>query len=211
MECFELSLRHLIFTLPLLLEVEPEIKTVFEREKCLEMWGKHLNLTPQSVVLFRGIISKRKFAEFLRGGKKQVSLVTELWQCSGSSAKVAITQSTGEASAPPRSRARAEPEQHLRKWRAQGLCPRLTAGLRRPSACLPLTLASSPVDVRRCWTHRARNTAPMVSGGHGPWRPGEVQRRGLPNHARGLWSSGEVPPAGNQEKFLASQYLPLLC
>lgn len=46
MECFELSLRHLIFTLPLLLEVEPEIKTVFEREKCLEMWGKHLNLTP---------------------------------------------------------------------------------------------------------------------------------------------------------------------
>lgn len=47
MECFELSLHHLFFTLLLLLEVEPEInKVVFEREKCLEMWGKHLNLTP---------------------------------------------------------------------------------------------------------------------------------------------------------------------
>lgn len=46
MECFELSLRHLVFTLPVLLEVEPEIKMVFEREKRLEMWGKHVNLIP---------------------------------------------------------------------------------------------------------------------------------------------------------------------
>ena len=96
-----------------------------------------------------------------------------------------IIQSTGEASAPLRSRARAEPEQHLRKWRAQGLCPRLTAGLRWPSACLPLTLASSPVDVRRCWTHRAQNTAP--DGLRRPWalEPREGAAPGTPQPCPG--------------------------
>ena len=112
-----------------------------------------------------------------------------------------------------------EPEQHLRNWQAQGSFPQLTAGPQRPLVCLPLTLASSSVDVRKCWTHRTRNTAPDKSqssgadrwvkraGGCGPWSPGEVQRRGLTNHAWGLCSSGEVPLAGNQEKFLAARYL----
>lgn len=64
MGCCKLSLCHLIFTLPLRLEVEPEI--LFLREKNAGNVGKVSKPYTKSVLLFCGITSQRKFAGFLR-------------------------------------------------------------------------------------------------------------------------------------------------
>lgn len=134
-----------------------------------------------------------------------------------------IIYNTGEARVPLSSRARVEPEQHLRNWQAQGSCPRLTAGPQRPLVCLPLTLASSSVDVRKCWTHRAQNTAPdglrlvEQTGGEreqeamGPGAQGRCSARDSPTMPGASAHPGKFLQPGTKRNSLPPvPYCPLL-